>query len=185
MSSSGVRRRARGSTKTRGGLRPLDRSCSPRTPIGGTESSWMRRNAARTVLAVGLVTMVVVSCSSSERPATPATPTSSPTGSPPPPEGTATPSPSPAGVEAIEVDVEVEDGRVDGPGRVRVPQGASVELRVRADVVDEVHVHGYDLFADVSPGTRAEIVFRADAAGVFEVELEEAGILLVRLEVVP
>ena len=56
---------------------------------------------------------------------------------------------------------------------------------MQADVADEVHVHGYDLMADVSPGRAAVIAFRADAAGVFEVELEDAGKLLFRLRVTP
>jgi len=54
---------------------------------------------------------------------------------------------------------------------------------VTADVVDEVHVHGYDLFADVAPGAPATINFVADIPGVWEVELEGAGALLVELEV--
>ena len=54
---------------------------------------------------------------------------------------------------------------------------------VRADVSDHVHLHGYDLLADVAPGNPARIDFVADVAGVFEVELEDAGTLLFNLEV--
>ena len=38
-------------------------------------------------------------------------------------------------------------------------------------------MHGYDLLAEVSPDEPAVIVFRANAPGVFEVELEGAGLL--------
>ncbi|MGQ0668081.1 MAG: hypothetical protein ACT4PO_00135 [Actinomycetota bacterium] len=85
----------------------------------------------------------------------------------------------------IEVRVSVEAGDVEGPGRVEVDRGTRVLIVVRADVTDEVHVHGYDVFADVAPGEPARIEFLADAPGVFEVELEEAGRLLFELEVGP
>ena len=62
--------------------------------------------------------------------------------------------------------------------------GERVRL-VEADVSDEVHVHGYDLLAEVSPDEPAVIVFRANAPGVFEVELEGAGLLLLELTVTP
>ena len=53
-------------------------------------------------------------------------------------------------------------------------QGDRVRIIVHADVSDEVHFHGYDLSADVTPETPARIDFVADAAGVYEVELEDA-----------
>lgn len=87
--------------------------------------------------------------------------------------------------DAVEIEVEVEDGRVKGPGEVEVTQGERVRLVVESDVADEVHVHGYDLLADVTPSRAAVIVFRADAPGVYEVELEGAGLVLLQLSVVP
>jgi hypothetical protein len=56
---------------------------------------------------------------------------------------------------------------------------------VHADVSDEVHVHGYDIHGDVSPESPSSITFTADAPGVFEVELESAGLLLFELKVSP
>lgn len=61
--------------------------------------------------------------------------------------------------------------------------GETVTLRVRSDVADHVHLHGYDVFQDVDAGETAELTFEADIPGVFEVELEDAGIQLVELEV--
>jgi hypothetical protein len=46
-----------------------------------------------------------------------------------------------------------------------------------------VHLHGYDLFANVAPGQPARITFRADTAGVFEAELEDLGIAVIELTV--
>lgn len=82
-------------------------------------------------------------------------------------------------------EIEVASGEVTGGGRLQAELGSSVQLVVEADVSDEVHLHGYDLSADVSPGQPATIEFVADIPGVFEVELEDAGIELAQLEVGP
>ncbi len=80
----------------------------------------------------------------------------------------------------------VEDGRpVGGIRRVTVEEGDNVVLAVVATVSDQVHLHGYDLMADVAPGSPATLVFTATVAGRFEVELEERGIKLADLEVRP
>jgi hypothetical protein len=83
------------------------------------------------------------------------------------------------------IEVTVQDGNVQGPDRPTARQREEVLIVVRADVADEVHVHGYDLMADVAPGEPARIRFVAEVAGVFEVELEDAGRLLFQLEIVP
>jgi hypothetical protein len=85
----------------------------------------------------------------------------------------------------VGVEIHVEGGHVSGPERVEVTQGETVRLQVTADVSDEVHVHGYDVHAEVTPDEPAEIELTADVAGIFEVELEEAGTLLTELEVAP
>jgi len=87
--------------------------------------------------------------------------------------------------EALELEIEVEDGKVQGPDTATVKVGDGVDLVVEADVSDEVHVHGYDLTADVTPSKPARMRFEATTAGVFEIELESAGLLLVRLQVEP
>jgi hypothetical protein len=88
-------------------------------------------------------------------------------------------------VEATEIEIRVRGGEVESPGQVGVKAGDRVRITVRADVSDEVHVHGYDLFDEVRPGRSAVIEFRADVVGVFEVELENASLLLLRLQVNP
>jgi hypothetical protein len=67
--------------------------------------------------------------------------------------------------------------------RVKVPLGSDVRLEVTADRADEVHLHGYDRKVDIEPGKLAELEFTADVPGVFEVELEEASLKLVELQV--
>lgn len=86
--------------------------------------------------------------------------------------------------ERTVVEVTFRDGAVQGPTRFTVTQGERVRIVVRADVTDEVHLHGYDLLADVSPSAPARIDFVASAAGVFECELHHAGDLF-QLEIVP
>ncbi len=79
--------------------------------------------------------------------------------------------------------IDVVGGGVTGGGRYSVAVGSEVSVQVTADVVDEVHVHGYDLTTDTVPGDAVELTFTADIPGVFEAELEEAGLPLFELEV--
>lgn len=79
--------------------------------------------------------------------------------------------------------IEVTNGEVSGPETITVAEGDTVSLEVTADVADEVHVHGYDLMFETSPGEKVPVQFQATIAGVFEIELEDAGLLLTRLEV--
>jgi heme/copper-type cytochrome/quinol oxidase subunit 2 len=86
--------------------------------------------------------------------------------------------------DANVIGITVEGGKVSGGvQRTKVRLGEQVTLRVDADVADEVHLHGYDKKIDVAPGYPAELVFTADIPGVFEVELESAGLKLAELEV--
>ena len=82
--------------------------------------------------------------------------------------------------------IRVRDGEVVGGVReLEVRAGEEVAFRVRSDVADEVHVHGYDLHRDVAPGRTATVRFDADLEGVFEVELEDAGTPIARPIVEP
>jgi hypothetical protein len=82
------------------------------------------------------------------------------------------------------VDVTYTGGNITGADqRIAVKLGERVVLRFTSDVVEEIHVHGYDLYADLIPGQPAEIAFTADIPGVFEVELHNAGRPLYQLRV--
>lgn len=71
---------------------------------------------------------------------------------------------------------------VGGIRREAVSLGDTVMVVVSGDSTDQVHVHGYDRYIDLVDG-EGEASFTALIPGVFEVELEEAGRLLVQLEV--
>lgn len=73
--------------------------------------------------------------------------------------------------------------RTEGPERLEVRAGQTVRIIVDSDTADEVHVHGYDLYLPLEPGTQAELEFTADLSGVYEVELHDAGGLLTQLRV--
>lgn len=85
--------------------------------------------------------------------------------------------------DRTDIEVTVADGEVTGGGRVAVDLGEDVRLRVTSDITDEIHVHGFDLFFDIEAGETVQVEFSADVPGVFEIELERSGILLVELEV--
>jgi hypothetical protein len=89
-----------------------------------------------------------------------------------------------APAEPEPVRVVFRDGRVRGGVQTfSFEQGDQVRLTVRSDVADHVHVHGFDLFADVAPGHPAQFTFRADLTGAFDIELEDRHVLLAELRV--
>src|ERR1044072_7993392 len=83
-----------------------------------------------------------------------------------------TPAPEPAGPTRIEI-----TGRhaapVGGIVRAKVDEGDLVVIVVDADVSDEIHLHGYDLSADVAPGDPARLAFRVKIRRRFEADLED------------
>jgi len=94
-----------------------------------------------------------------------------------------TPAPSPT-PQVRTIDVAYAGGQVTGTtGREEVRLGEQVVVRVTSDVAEEVHVHGYDLLAEVTAGGTAEIPVSATIPGVFEVEMEESGKALFQLRV--
>lgn len=87
--------------------------------------------------------------------------------------------------EPVRAEIVVEGGEVSGPERVRLEEGQRLVLVVRADVVDHVHVHGYDVLRDVGPGQPARFAFRVTDPGRFDVELEDRQQPLTELVVSP
>ena len=81
------------------------------------------------------------------------------------------------------VEFEVEEGRVEGPGQITVVTGERVSFEVESDIADSVHIHGYDILRGLPADRKVAISFEATIPGVFEVELEDAGVLLTRLAV--
>ena len=110
---------------------------------------------------------------------------------PPPPATTSstttpatTTAPTPKPSDVVTVRIVVREGSTD-IRRLSVKQGRKVALVVTSEIADEVHVHGYDLMADVAPGQPATIRFTAKTPGVFEIELEDLGLQIAELEVRP
>lgn len=83
------------------------------------------------------------------------------------------------------VEITVVGGNVDRVERFDLVLDGAVRMVVTADVSDEIHLHGYDLHADVGPGQEAVIEFDATIPGVFEIEMEDSGVLIGELQVVP
>ncbi len=143
------------------------------------------RSSARWLVIVASVVVVVVLFVLLQ-PGDPDKGRTSPSPSSPSPSSSGSPSPSASPQpERTIVEVTFRDGSVQGPTEFTLSQGERVRILVHADVTDEVHLHGYDLHADVTPSRAARIDFVADVAGVFECELEGAGTLLFRLEITP
>jgi heme/copper-type cytochrome/quinol oxidase subunit 2 len=86
------------------------------------------------------------------------------------------------GAQTVQITVTGNDVQT-AERRVKVPLDGKVRLEVTADRADEVHLHGYDRKVDLEPGTPAVLEFTADVPGVFEVELEDASLKLVELQV--
>lgn len=101
----------------------------------------------------------------------------------PPPATTQAPPPEPA-FDTVRI-VVVGGKPQGGVTRETVELGRDVVLVVRSDVADRVHLHGYDLIADVAPGAPARIRFTADVPGRFELEFEERHVHLADLTVRP
>lgn len=83
------------------------------------------------------------------------------------------------------IEIVVTGGTVDRVERFDLPLDGAVRLVVTADVSDEIHLHGYDLHADVAPGRDAVVEFDATIPGVFEIEMEDSGVLIGELQVAP
>jgi len=97
------------------------------------------------------------------------------------PPATTTTAPTPAVVRIVVVGGQPEGGI----RRASVRRGREVIVRVTSDVADHIHLHGYDLIADVAPGAPAELTFVADVPGRFEIELEDRGVPIADLQVRP
>jgi len=128
--------------------------------------------AIAAVIAVVAVLVLAVAGGDDEQEATRAQSTATAT---PGAAATETPTPEPA-------PPLVTPGKVT---KLRFEQGDTVRFRVRADVADHVHVHGYDLMKDVEPGKTVTFSFPADITGIFEIELEDAGEQIAQLRVDP
>jgi N-acetylmuramoyl-L-alanine amidase CwlA len=64
-------------------------------------------------------------------------------------------------------------------------KGQTVDLTVKSDTADEIHIHGYDFHKDVTKGGSVHFSFPAKLDGKFVIELENAGQQIASLQVEP
>ncbi len=72
-----------------------------------------------------------------------------------------------------------------GKQKIAVNKGDVVRLNVTSDDDEQIHVHGYDLEKEVSPGSPATFKFTADIEGRFEVESHSTDTQIAELTVNP
>ncbi len=82
----------------------------------------------------------------------------------------------------IAIDVRLGE-LVGGVQRFEVSQGDLIEITVRTDTAESIHVHGYDLTTAIGAGRQGVVAFIATIRGVFEIELEQSGLLVAELTV--
>jgi hypothetical protein len=82
--------------------------------------------------------------------------------------------------------IEVVGGQPKGGvEELEADKGETVEFRVRSDIAEHVHVHGYDLFKDIAAGGMVKFSFVAEIDGIFEIELEDSAVQIAELRVNP
>jgi hypothetical protein len=93
---------------------------------------------------------------------------------------------APASVREDVFDLTIKSGKLrSGPAVLEVHQGERVTLNIRSDSRDELHLHGYDLHAQLGPGETTSLQFIADRTGRFGMELHKVHSELGALEVYP
>lgn len=104
----------------------------------------------------------------------------------PPVATTAEPAPPPPAPRPSYVQIRVKGSQPVGAiKKITVRKGDTVRFEVRSDQADEGHLHGYDISKPVGPGKRARYMFNAKLEGIFELELENAGVPIAELQVNP
>lgn len=128
------------------------------------------------LIAVAAVIVLASSGGDDEQEAA-ATPTATPEATPGATQTpTSTPTPTPKPIPVL---------RANSDRTITVEKGDTVRFRVRHSEPEEVHIHGYDLKANVGPDNPATMRFKADITGIFEIELEHSATPLGRLRVNP
>lgn len=93
------------------------------------------------------------------------------------------------GMEAdggVLIEASVTADQVDtASDRYEVPLNSEVTIEVSADRNEHIHLHGYDVMADVTAEQPGTISFDATVPGTFEVELEDSGLFLFEVTVLP
>jgi hypothetical protein len=82
--------------------------------------------------------------------------------------------------------VEIKGGQpVGGVQELEFKVGDEVEIEIRSDAADEVHLHAYDVTLPIPAGTPRTLTFEATIDGGYELESHVTGALLANISIVP
>jgi hypothetical protein len=109
-----------------------------------------------------------------------ATPTATATATPEPGE-TETPTPTPTATPRPQPPL-LQAGKVT---ELRFEEGDTIRFRVRSDVDEEIHVHGYDIEEPIPAEKTTPVSFPAEITGIFEIEFHGSGEPIGELRVDP
>jgi hypothetical protein len=83
-------------------------------------------------------------------------------------------------------EINIRNGQVvSGSPLLQAHEGDEITLKIASDRSDEVHLHGYDLHADLVPGGTTTLAFTATRTGRFGMEMHRSHTELGALEVYP
>lgn len=83
-------------------------------------------------------------------------------------------------------EINIRNGKaVSGSTLLQVYEGDEITLKIVSDRSDELHLHGYDLHADLVPGETTTLAFTATRTGRFGMEMHRSHADLGALEVYP
>jgi len=92
---------------------------------------------------------------------------------------------APPSEPAIETIVIRDGAPVGGVAELEYDAGEQIQFRVRSNVADEIHIHGYDVEKEVPAGGSATFSFPAELEGIYEVELHGSGEQIAELRINP
>jgi hypothetical protein len=148
------------------------------------------RKVALIAASLGLIVSLFVALRPDDEDAVSTTTTQATTTAPAPPTTSAqtttqATTTAPAEPQVVRARIVVSADVAPRVRRLSVRRDKQFVLIVDSALADHVHLHGYDLMADVAPGKPATIRFKATAPGLFEIELEDRGLQIGELEVRP
>ena len=135
------------------------------------------------IAVVIAIVAVIVLADSSEDDTTPSARTgATPTATQESPQASAQESETPTPTPTPKPPPLLTGGKVT---RLEFTEGDTVRFRVRSDVPEEVHIHGYDIAKDLEPGKTTTVSFKATITGILEIEYEHAREHIAELRVEP
>ena len=88
-----------------------------------------------------------------------------------------------AEAEPVTLRLVVTSAVPDDVLRWEVPLGSEVTIEISSEVSEELHLHGYELTADLQPGSTTTMEFTTDMTGAFEIETHGDQVIWAKLVV--